>query len=248
MMPTRYSAGVILCRRNGKTGRPEALLVHKRSTYAYADFLLGKYENRKAGLALLENMTLEELNNIMSLDFKMMWFRAMLSEPDAKKQARFESMFMRDGGAGLRAEAQRAPGKGATLWEVPKGRHNSTSEPDVLCATRELFEEAKVSKRDFFYLPCVKRRESHVSGGIRYDNTYYIGVALPHLAAENTRRVFVGSLEISEARWMDIETIRLTDTSRRLEALIAPAFSLMKIYERGKWDSRRVSPLKKKRG
>jgi len=41
--PTKISIGIILCRTNAATNHPEVLLVHKRYTYAFAEFVHGRY-------------------------------------------------------------------------------------------------------------------------------------------------------------------------------------------------------------
>ena len=48
-IPTKTSIGIILCRKNVNTGRPEVLLAHKRYTYAFADFVHGKYVRSRIG-------------------------------------------------------------------------------------------------------------------------------------------------------------------------------------------------------
>jgi 8-oxo-dGTP pyrophosphatase MutT (NUDIX family) len=91
-------------------------------------------------------MTCEELFDILSLNFEQMWYRIWLTHDNRdlfhKKHARFQSVFMRnDSGAGLRHLCLSARGRGALMWEVPKGRRQSAQEPDLICAVRELREE-----------------------------------------------------------------------------------------------------------
>ena len=261
--PTKTSMGVILCRRNAKTGRPEALLAHKRYTYAFSEFVHGRYTRGRPAVAFhrvaphFDYMTREELFDILSLNFEQMWYRIWLTLDNRdlynKKYAKFQSTFMRDdGGVALRRLVMLARPFGTLLWEVPKGRRLSAREPDILCATRELYEETGVKKNEYRFLPGVKRRVSYVSAGTRYVCAYYVAIANPHLAsavnyddpARPTLREINYMAEVSEVRWYDIEQIRLIDSSdSRIASLVAPAFKLMKQYLKGRWGFRIPSPM-----
>ena len=82
-IPTKTSVGIILCRKNENTRRPEVLLVHKRYTYAFAEFVHGRYQRGPRPTAavgpgtsfvteLLDCMSREELLDIYSLNFSQM--------------------------------------------------------------------------------------------------------------------------------------------------------------------------------
>jgi 8-oxo-dGTP pyrophosphatase MutT (NUDIX family) len=259
-IPMKTSIGIILCRRNAGTGRPEALLVHKRYTYAFAEFIHGRYARGRAGSdvalrhvsVLLADMTREELFDILSLNFEQMWYRVWLTRENwelyRRKYDKFHSTFMRDdGGASLRRAVMQVRGTGVLLWEVPKGRRLNPREADMLCAVRELGEETGIEKSEYRFLPGIKRRVSYVSAGTRYACTYYVAIANPRLTAaagpdgsKPTLRDLNLMAEVSEIRWHDIERIRLiAGAQSHLEALVVPAFRLMKKYLRGRWASRR---------
>ena len=258
-MPTKTSIGVVLCRRNPSKGRPEVLLVKKRYTYAFADFVHGRYARGRPGSGvalrcvapLLDGMTREELLDVLSLNFEQMWYRIWLTSDKRdlynKKNAKFQSTFMRDdGGAALRRLVMTSRAAGVLLWEVPKGRHLNARETDIFCAARELQEETGVGKNEYRFLPGVKRRVSYVSAGAHYVCAYYIALANPHLGraapVQPSLRDLGNAAEVGEVRWYDIEQVRLVDgPGSRLEALVAPAFRLVKQYVRGRWAVRRAS-------
>ena len=249
----RTSMGVILCRRAVATGRIEVLLVRKRCTYAYADFVLGRYGASEASVtALLAQMTNEELLDVTSLNFEQMLYRLWLSrgnrEAFPRRQAKFLATF--GDGVRLRELAARARGRGSLLWEIPKGRRDTAREAGVTCAVRELAEETGVEKNEYRLLPDARRVVSYVSSGTRYVCVYYIAVAHPHLAAIDRPRERVLNIrelgEVGEARWFDVEQLRLLeatdgDPSRpgRLEQTVAPAFRMVRTYLRGRWAARR---------
>jgi 8-oxo-dGTP pyrophosphatase MutT (NUDIX family) len=261
-LPTKTSIGIILCRKNETTRHPEVLLVHKRYTYAFAEFVHGRYARKSAPrakgqnsvMALLEHMTNEELLDVWSLDFDQMWYRIWLSREKRdlynRKNAKFQSTFMRDdGGAGLRHAIQQAHSQGALLWEVPKGRRISPRESDIICGVRELHEETGIDKSDYRFLPGVRRRVSYVSSGTRYVCIYYVAIANPRLSGAGpgpgdpgrpALREIEHMGEVSEIRWYDIERVRLLDgPGARLASLVSPAFRLMNQYLKGRWASRR---------
>jgi 8-oxo-dGTP pyrophosphatase MutT (NUDIX family) len=258
---TKTSIGVILCRTNTATGRPEVLLVHKRYTYAFSEFVHGRYihgrtspaATMRAVAALLNDMTTEELLDVMSLNFEQMWYRVWLTHEKRdlynRKYSKFVSTFMReDGGESLLQAVRQARGNGVLLWEVPKGRRQSAREADILCAVRELREEAGVEKNEYRLLPGVRRRVSYTSSGTRYVCIYYVALANPRLARAakgfNQGRPALRDItlmgEVSDVRWHDVEQIRLLEwPNTRLEDLVSPAFRLIKQYVKGRWASRR---------
>ena len=233
----KASVGVLLCRRSPATGRPEAVLVHKRYTYAFSEFVHGRYsrKNPRAAPALLAQMTVDELLDVYSLDFELMWHRIWLwsekREQYLKKLAKFQANFLRaDGGAALRAAARAAPGQGALLWEFPKGRPNGC-ESEVMCALRELAEEAGVAKKDYRLLPDVRRRVTFVAQGVRYVQTYYVAVANARFAAAGGPN---GGLERGQGALRDLASIGETNAARWAKSSSAPAATAM---------ARRVFPV-----
>lgn len=245
----KHSCGVILCRR-GPVGRPEALLVRKRYTYAFAEFVHGRYAAGRGAAAaravapLLAQMTEEELFDVWSLSYAQMWYRIWVSfeatDVYMKKSARFHAAFIdADGGAALREAVRRAPGAAQLHWEVPKGRHLSAREASLVCAVRELREETGVEPREYVLLPGVERRADYVSDGVRYVGHYFGAVAHAHCAAAPPRLPARSEprarSEVSGARWFDVEKVRTLDNARRLEALLRPVFAQVRRYWSGRW-------------
>lgn len=206
VFPAKLSLGIILVRFSRATGRPEALLVQRRYTYAFAEFIHGRYaapgldfrgdrsdraarRGRGACLAveLLDEMTNEERLAVFSLDFGAMWFRVWVGRADpelfTKKHAKFSAAFLRDGGAALRRAVLGARDGGVLSWEVPKGRRATPRESDVICAVRELREETGVGKDEYRLVPGARRRASYRSNGTRYVGVYFVALAGESLAA-----------------------------------------------------------------
>lgn len=250
----KKSYGIILCKINTITHKPEVLLVHKRYTYAYSMFIHGKYSKTniwpKTSVSMITNllnqMTLEELLDIWSLDFKQMWYRIWLdncnTELYKKKSTKFYMSFIKqDNGILLRNTIQQIKNYNTLNWEVPKGRPMDSQESNIICAIREVKEETGLNKCDYTILPNVKRYVNYISLGTRYICTYYIAIVNPSIKFYNNSilKDMNNVSEVSETKWFDIDRIRLTDDYKKhLEILISPAFKLVKKYMNGKWITR----------
>lgn len=248
----KKSYGIILCKINSATNRPEILLVHKRYTYAYSMFIHGKYSKpnvwpkSSVSLNLLNQMTLEELLDIWSLDFKQMWYRVWLNNNETesyrRKYTKFYMSFIKhDNGESLRRTIQQIKNYNTLQWEVPKGRLLNSHETEISCAIREIKEETGLNKSDYTILPNVKRYVNYVSLGTRYICTYYIAIINPSIKYYNNSilKDINNVSEVSESKWFDIDKIRLIDDYKKhLESLVKPAFNLIKKYINGKWLTR----------
>lgn len=250
----KKSYGIILCKINAVTNKPETLLVHKRYTYAYSMFIHGKYSRPniwpKSSLSIVNNllnqMTLEELLDIWSLDFKQMWYRIWLNNCNTelykKKSTKFYMSFIKqDNGESLKKSIQQIRNYNILNWEVPKGRQIDSQETNITCAIREIKEETGLNKNDYTILPNVKRYVNYISLGTRYICTYYIAIINPSIKYYNNSilKDMTNVSEVSESRWFDIDKIRLIDDYKKhLESLINPAFKLVKKYTNGKWLTR----------
>lgn len=253
---TKVSIGIVMCRINQTTRRPEAMMVHKRYTYEFNEFVHGRYSRHhlRTVTSLLDRMTIEELLDVWSLNFDQIWYRIWLTaekkELYAKKSAKFHSSFIRDdGGKLLRELIRQTRGGGELLWEPPGGKHATPKESDIMCGIREMYEEARIEKRDYRILPGVRRRMSFTHMGVHYVKIYYAAIANPRLARQELTALHIlgaqaaGDLEqmgeVSEAKWMDIIGIRAIDgPSKRLEGLIAPLFRVVRSAIAGRWAPR----------
>jgi len=178
-MLTKTSIGIILIKQGLLNSPPEVLLVHKRYTYAFNDFINGNYiylhhndtkiflkkKNPILSLeSLLEQMTTSELLDIMSLNFEQMWYKVCLNfkkdDPHyIKKYNKFYSEFIKfDNGKKLINLIKNTKIRGTLLWEVPKGRKNDNKETDLECAIREVEEETGRTKYYYRIIPNIKKK------------------------------------------------------------------------------------------
>jgi ADP-ribose pyrophosphatase YjhB (NUDIX family) len=252
VIPVKKSYGIILCKINSLNNRFEVLLVHKRYTYSYSIFIHGKYSRPNIWprssmqfiINLLNQMTLDELLDIWSLDFKQMWYRIWLNnnsdtELYKRKYTKFYMSFIKnDNGEGLQKIIQQVRNYATLNYECPKGRPLDSNETNIACAIREIKEETGLTKSDYTILPNVKRYVNYVSLGTRYICTYYIAIINPSIKYYNNSifKNITNINEVNETKWFDIEKIRVIDDYKKhLESLISSVFKLIKKYNKGKW-------------
>ena len=198
----KISYGVALCRYNiKKNNRFEILLVKKRYTYHFFNFVFGKYKkyNNNQIKYLFNNMTFGEKIDILSLNFNKIWYRLWLSDPEKtyndykvnknnlpentcdnlhlkhyfRKKNKFESIFLRDGSKRLKKIINNST-NAETPWEIPKGR-KKYNEKDLTCAIREFKEETNISSDKYTILWKINPiKHSFKDDNIIYKYIYYV--------------------------------------------------------------------------
>jgi len=181
-------------------------------------------------------MTHSEKVNIMSMKYENMWWRVMMYYPDYaninaprvpksdmvtynKKKSKFESVFLGDGGAGLRSIMNGTHNAGL-MWEIPKGR-KCNNEMTMDCAIREFKEETNMRSSRYTLLTTIDpSTESYINMGITYVNKYYMA----HTDMQNHPRInFTTNHQVSEIadiRWMNTADVRVVDPVGRLSRQI----------------------------
>jgi len=258
-MLTKTSIGIILVNPGGINTSPEVLLVHKRYTYVFNDFVNGNYiylhhDNSAYFLkkkytimsveTLLENMTTDELLDILSLNFEQMWYRINLSVDKSdlnyiKKYNKFKTTFLDfDNGKKLTDMIKSIKIRGTLLWEIPKGRKDN-KESDLECAMREVEEETGIKKKCYVLVPNIKKKISYISNNVKYIFIYFIAFTNNKLLKnKSTSKIYQNQMissndirEISEIGWFNLQYIKLFDNgSGHLLSLVRPAFKIVKNY------------------
>jgi len=186
----KNSYGIILVARDNPY---KILMVKKRISYAFTEFLLGNlytFDDTKL-MNLFNNMTFDEKIDIISMNYGQLWYRFTLKNPevpiDIHKFRRdelemfmrckncYESTFLRDGGKRLLDLVSRSRSCGST-WEIPKGK-KKTTEKDLTCAIREVYEETGISCNDYI----LSLNERHIintvtTPKVTYYNHYYVAL------------------------------------------------------------------------
>jgi 8-oxo-dGTP pyrophosphatase MutT (NUDIX family) len=224
----KNSLGIACCRVIN--GRPQILLVHKRYTYAYSEFVHGRYPHNRIYISnLFNNMTNQEKILLLGMDFSHIWYHIWLNSPKntmyTYAKNRFDSTYVLDGGIKLKNFISRSTSID-TLWEIPKGRKKNKNESDIACAVREFKEETGIEKKTYYIFPNIKKTYSYDDHGIKYINTYY--VALTRNSGD--MRINLGMQdqlnEISDIRWMNLDELNIA--AKHLVPFTQPIFKYIK--------------------
>lgn len=223
-------------------GSPHILMIRKRSTYAYSEFIYGNHRsidmknvktvNNKL-IEMFNKMTLEEKLDIKSLNFGQMWYRVSLNggKPPIYMNARnrFEMTFLTDGGNKLKKLLNRSSYHASRVWEIPKGRKKNRNESDINCAIREFGEETNISKKTYRLIPNISKSYSFTGDdGILYHNTYHIGIIKNDIEPEISLSSEEQLSEISDIRWMNIIEVKCIIKDQQLYNFIRSIFKMVK--------------------
>jgi len=214
---TRFSSGIACCRR-GPGGAIEVLLVSKRYTYAFFEFVNGKYNPHDDGAlsAMFSAMTLDEKIDILSFNFQQLWYHVWLSGGDGPRKAtfamlraRFNDSFAADGGARLRRLIQHTDSR-ERIWEIPKGKKKFAEEYPIDCAIREFYEETGVPKSAYRLMGGTFRQVIRENGRV-YDTTYFIAFTTrsikPKVSLNNNQQI----CEVYNVRWVPLSQVDMYD-------------------------------------
>jgi len=157
------SIGMIAFRINPQTSILEYLMIRRKDTLGYIDFMRGKYaiNNKNYILNMFKQMTSEEKRMILTHDFHELW-SLLWGEEISMNQYRTEEIISKDrfhqlkGGVNCKGEIynlQTLVDESANFpqwenpeWGFPKGRRNY-QEKDYECAVREFTEETGIHRK-----------------------------------------------------------------------------------------------------
>lgn len=83
-MSKKVSYGIALCRHNEeKNNRIEILMIKKRYSYEFINFVLGRYQayDKKTLFHMFNNMSFAEKIDIFGMQFENMWYRIWINNP-----------------------------------------------------------------------------------------------------------------------------------------------------------------------
>ena len=200
------------------------LLVQKKCTYAFQEFVLGKYDknNRIQIIEKCNNMTSNEKNIISSFEFEWMWYNLFMckdkTEHYCKAFGRFYKCFLHNQKL-LKSLISQSTKSGKLIWEPPKGRKNK-SESCLQCALREVSEETRIKPESYRIIKNKKIKKCLTTNNIKYIINYYIAVM--------KRKEFVKincmdksqSQEISDISWIKITELKNYNINNEIKQAI----------------------------
>jgi 8-oxo-dGTP pyrophosphatase MutT (NUDIX family) len=209
------------------------LLIRRRDSLAYVDFLRGKYSiaNSKYIETLLAGMTREELDRLLTRPFDELWTnlwnaqntRQFRLEHESAKRI-FESFRTTGDISGkplARYIAEVTTHWTEPEWGFPKGRR-SAHETELACAIREFGEETGIPTKDLrIRAGFAPEREEYVgTNGISYKHLYYLGDCYTDASVNSENRV--QTREVGDIGWFPFEEayFKIRDTNPEKRALL----------------------------
>jgi 8-oxo-dGTP pyrophosphatase MutT (NUDIX family) len=157
----------------------EFLLIQRKDSIGYTDFLRGKYSNIQEVINLIEEMTNKEKYDIINKTFDELWDELWIRKNNGiyvREKTKAKRMFnnidaknlIKSSGISRYLESE---------FEFPKGR-KKLNESDVKCAKREFEEETGLSYKDYTVLLTIRPIVEKFIGsdGIKYEIIYYIAL------------------------------------------------------------------------
>jgi 8-oxo-dGTP pyrophosphatase MutT (NUDIX family) len=269
-MTKKTSYGIALCRYNKeKNNRVEVLMIKKRYSYHFFNFVFGRYKTNDANYLkyLFNNMSFAEKIDILGMQFENMWYRIWLNNPskhydisdvyniDTKqsitnaekyrsffqKKSKFEKNFVSDGGKRLK-ELICQSSDAEIIWEMPKGGKTG-NETNIDCAMREFLEETSISNRVYKILHSIDPAiEIIIESDITYQHLYYIA-KLRNSAAIHPKINFKNFAQISEVeqiKWISLDEIEFMCLSKEENIKLKKIYNdVVKKFKK----SQKITPL-----
>ncbi len=221
---TKKSIGVIIFNR----GLDKVLLVQKKCTYAYSEFVLGKYDknNQHSLVEKFNRMSIQEKMIISSLEFEFIWYYMFMSKDKSDAYCRAFGKFYKNfltNSRNLKKILSNSHKNSSLLWEPPKGRKNKM-ESTLACAIRETEEETRICHKSYQLIPGKKVKKQFVSNGVRYVIIYYVAILTePERVWYDITNVSQAT-EVSDIQWVSVNKLSqyyiLNDIRQIIKSLV----------------------------
>jgi len=160
------------------------LMVQRKNSLGYLEFIRGRYmiDNKESIKHLVEQMSPNEINDILKLEFDDLWNNLWDNNNIRNKNHYKEYMNSKQKFYVLKLNDMKGIKENCPLynyneWGFPKGRRES-HESDLVCAVRE-FEEETFFKEDTYILleKCNSIRENLIgTNNKKYAHNYYLAI------------------------------------------------------------------------
>lgn len=224
-MKTSY--GVCCTRYNDILNNYEILLVNKRLSYSFIEFINGNYTLKNVR-NLFNTMTVEEKNIILSIRYEFIYYYAYLSlEKDIPinryqiyqiNKKYYEKTFTKK----ILEELISGTNSIETIWEFPKGRAHFNESP-ISAAQREFSEETGINNINFY--------EDEPPDVCVMDKIYkYV---LYHANYEgSTHFSYKYNTEIASVKWINFNNARKILKSVELKKILKNCMKIAKKYNK----------------
>jgi 8-oxo-dGTP pyrophosphatase MutT (NUDIX family) len=187
----------------------EVLMVRRKDSMAYTEFLRGKYDinDEEYIQKLLSNMTSSEQQNILTKTFKDLWV-SHWGEDSEKQTNEYEKSSEKFSKLDFKKLLNGIQSFDESEWGFPKGRR-AHRESDLDCAIREFWEETDIPRDCYTICSNLILKETFDgTNGVSYTHIYF--VALLNEKIINIEKDMSSSQkrEISAISWKTLEQCR----------------------------------------
>jgi hypothetical protein len=206
----KKSLGIILF----DPSKNKVVAIKKRYTYAYFDFVYGRYDKTDQNTIklLLGRMTIHEKNILRSCNFDFIWFHIHLNFTKTEKYYKaytdFANMFLGDQGSLLIKLLDVCLYDNNVKYELPKGKKNGSCEPNIFTAIREMEEETQIMFSEIDLNPFIKKTIIEVVDGIKYMMIFYVGTMKKDKIPYINEKCRDQLTEICDVSLIDMATLR----------------------------------------
>tara|TARA_Y100000816_G_scaffold290740_1_gene280204 strand:+ start:111 stop:917 length:807 start_codon:yes stop_codon:yes gene_type:complete len=210
------------------------LMVQRKDSIAYIEFIRGKYSisNTTKLVNLLQNITKNELYNIINYDFDYLWNKLWSSNIDTTSIQKFEKEYSSSFKKFNYIKSHSNSINIYTLlpvlnmiytdteWGIPKGRRN-INELDIEVANREFQEETNLNSDDYTILNSISPIRERFLGTnkLKYDHIYYIAISYKNITPIINQSNINQIIEIKNVKWFNkdnaIKNIRKYETEKK---------------------------------
>lgn len=238
------SIGVISIRKNSNTSNTEVLLVCRKDTLSFVDFMRGKYnlDDKTFILNLFNKMTTRERQFILDNEFSILWNylwgnNNVNQYKNEEKMSRIKFNELKSGYTfnnisynmfdiiNLCTEYYKEP-----EWGFPKGRRNY-QERDLVCGLREFEEETGYDKSDITLINNILPLEEIFTGSNfkSYKHKYFLGYFNNLCEPRKEFQTF----EISKILWVNLEEAHnyIRDYNIEKKNVLFDIINLLKTYK-----------------
>jgi 8-oxo-dGTP pyrophosphatase MutT (NUDIX family) len=235
------SVGIIVYRINNINNKIEYLMIRRKDTIGYIEFIRGKYplNNKEYIKNIISEMTIDEKNKITTLNFNELWgdiwgktigIQYRGEETAAKNKFELLKKGIADNNNDLYSintlineinnEKKNDIWK-EQEWGFPKGRHNF-QEKDMACALREFEEETGYLKTNVKIIQNLVPVEEIFTGSNykSYKHKYFLGYMDFKNSTYNYNQTAIqNNNEVSMIEWKDYESALLSIRLYNLEKI-----------------------------
>lgn len=157
------------------------LMIQRKDTMGYTDFVRGKYPDDKLGIEsvlpiFLNEMTHQEKHNLLTKDFNDIWKSLWVNHDSKCFKNEYDYAYKKFQRLNIPELIKRSDASfGFQEFGFPKGRRNM-KETNIACAEREFYEETGYDKSCYDFIKNYSTIHEEFTGtnNVRYRHIYYL--------------------------------------------------------------------------